>query len=310
MSILGEIAKKPERILPGLASRIVSHCDISDENAVKLLYFANFRKKMSFEEPHTFNEKIQWLKVNDHNPIYPTLVDKLSVKEWVANRIGEKYIVPTYGIWDSFDDITFQDLPMRFVLKTNHDSGGIVICRDKSMFNADSARRVINRSLSADYSMGGREWPYKKVDRKVFAEKFIEGETVENREGIIDYKFYCFDGVPKFLYVSHGLECHDDARMVFLDLEWRYMGFKRPDYREFETVPAKPPCFSEMIEIAQTLSAGRTFVRVDLFQDKGATLFSELTLYPCSGLMAFEPAEWDLRCGQMLDLSAVKNDTL
>ena len=284
---------------------------VSDKTYLKLRYKACIGKKLNLDNPQTFNEKLQWLKIHDRNPIYTTMVDKYAAKKYVSDIIGEKYIIPTLGVWDKFDDIDFDSLPNQFVLKCTHDSGGLVICRDKSKLDKKSAKKKIEKSLKRDYYLSSREWPYKNVPRRIIAEKFMTSinntcETVSC--GLTDYKFYCFSGEPKFLYVSQGLENHATASISFLNLNWSFAPYKRSDFKPFDELPQKPQGFDEMIEISKKLSQGHDFLRVDLYQIGNQVYFSELTFSPCAGFMPFLDSAHDLEIGNMLTLSS-KGDT-
>lgn len=229
------------------------------------------------------------------------MVDKYAAKEYVASIIGEEHIIPTLGVWNSFDEIDFSTLPNRFVLKVTHDSGGLVICRDKEQLDIDIAKKKINKALKNDYYVGSREWPYKDVPRRIMAEQFMTNGDLDN--GLIDYKFYCFNGEPRFLYMSEGLENHSTARISFLTLDWKFAEFGRSDYKPFAELPEKPDKFDEMLEIAEVLARNvKNFIRVDLYEIKGNVYFSELTFSPCSGMMPFQPEEWDKKLGDMLVL--------
>ena len=289
---------QPLSLMDALIRRLAAIPVLSDEVAIKLMYKSFFHAVPDLKIPVTFNEKLQWLKLHDRNPLYTMLVDKVEVKLWVAGQIGWEHVVPTFGVWDSFDQIDFDALPERFVLKCSHDSGGLVICRDRSKFDVDAARKKIGRSLSRNFFWGGREWPYKNVRPRILGEKYLN----PGLSGMIDYKLYCFEGEPKFLYVSQGLDDHSTARISFLNLDWTLAPFSRGDYAHFEELPMKPACFDRMVEFARTLSAGIPFVRVDFYDVGGVPVFSEMTFHPCSGFMPFNPREWDLRIGNMLSL--------
>lgn len=280
---------------------------IPDKLFLQLFYYKTFKKKLNLKNPRTFSEKLQWLKLYDRNPEYIKLVDKQEVKKIVSDIIGEKYIIPTLGVWDNFQDINFDNLPNKFVLKCTHDSGGIVVVRNKEELDLENAKKVIEDSLNRNYFYICREWPYKNVKPRVIAEKFMSNESKmlngENLpEGLIDYKFYCFDGKPEFLYVSKGMENHETARVSFLNIDWTFANFKRNDYMSFEKLPNKPSKYDEMIEIATCLSKGFKFIRVDLYEIDNEIYFSELTLYPCGGFQPFEPDKYDLELGNLLEL--------
>lgn len=259
--------------------------------------------KIDILNPKTFNEKIQWMKLYYHNPILTKFVDKYEAKFLVADKIGQEHIIPTLGVWDSFDDIDFSTLPEKFVLKTTHGGGslGVVVCTDKSSFDMQAAKSKLNASLKSDYYQY-REWAYKNVKRRIIAEKFMSDDSENNKNGISDYKFYCFNGVPKFLYMSQGLEVHETARISFLTMDWQFAPFRRIDFAPFEQLPAKPRTFDQMIEVCKKLSSGLPFVRVDLYEIDQQVYFSEMTFYPCNGSMPFYPQEWDLKTGEMFEL--------
>ena len=454
MKGVSKFLSNPRILFPHLGARGFFH-GVDDETYLKKCFKAYMGYELDLENPRTFNEKLQWLKLNDRNPLYTTLVDKAEVKPWVAERIGWEHVVPTFGVWDSFDDIDFGNLPDRFVLKCTHDSGGLVICRDRATFDYGAAKKKIDSSLARNFFWSGREWPYKDVRPRILAEqyldpaesgdladyklfRFTDGRKVtlvcEDRElgagmsetfftdswealtisesghptnpghpepehfaemkalcdqlaeglpfcrvdfyessrgllfgemtlypnagferfdpasvdaewgewielpqrvgggvlvmsddrlvwirpasisesrdsgqavqGMTDYKFYCFDGEPGFLYVSQGLEDHETARISFLSLDWDFMPFRRGDYRPFEELPPKPSHLDEMVDIARELSRGVPFVRVDLFEYGGGVLFSEMTFHPCSGFMPISPGSADEKMGARLCLPA------
>lgn len=190
-------------------------------------------------------------------------------------------------------------MPDKFVLKTTHDSGTIAICKNRESFDLGLEKVKFETALKNNFYLYSREWPYKNVHPRIIAEEYMEDDK---GEGLKDYKFYCFNGVPKYLYVSQGLDNHKTARVSFITMDWKKAPFGRADYREFETIPQKPQKFDEMINIAKKLSKGRPFLRVDLYEINGNVYFSELTLFPCGGLMPFVPSEWDRELGDMIEL--------
>lgn len=272
---------------------------------LKLRYYETFHRRLNLRDPRTFNEKLQWLKLYDRNTIYTTMVDKYNAKKYVADIIGEEYIIPTLGVWEKFTDIDFDSLPNQFVLKCTHDSGGLIICKDKATLDISSARNKIERSLKKNYFWHGREWAYKNVNPHIIAEQYMENDS---GNGLIDFKFYCFNGVPKFLYVSKGLDNHATASISFVNLDWSFSPYERSDYKSINELPQKPSCFEEMIEISKKLSAGIPFLRVDLYQINNHVYFSELTFSPGSGFMPFKNPKHDIEIGNMLQLNADKNN--
>lgn len=274
---------------------------IPDKMYLKARYkIASGGEKLDLKNPQTFNHKLQWLKVNDRKSIYTTMVDKYEAKKYVSERIGSEYIVENYGVWDKFDEIDFDSLPDQFVLKCTHDSGGLVVCRNKDELDMDKARSKIDRSMKFNYYWSGREWPYKNVKPRIIAEKYLS--DFDGDGGITDYKFYCFSGEPKFLYVSRGLEDHSTARISFLTLDWQFAPYERSDYKPFEELPPKPQNYELMLEMCRKLSKDCPFLRVDLYECSGQVYFSELTFFPCGGVMPFKDKSHDKIIGEYLDL--------
>lgn len=275
---------------------------MSDEKYLKMIFKDNMGYPLDLENPKTFNEKLQWLKLYDRKPVYTTMVDKYEAKKYVADIIGEEYIIPTLGVWDSFDDIDFDKLPEQFVLKCTHDSGGLVICRDKSKLDMEHARKKIERCLKRNYYWSSREWPYKDVKPRILAEVYMEDENVA--AGLTDYKFFCFNGKPEMLYVSQGLEDHATASISFYDMEGKDMPFHRSDYKPIEGKFVLPSNFDQMKETAEKMAkaVGSPFVRIDLYSVCGQMYFSEVTFSPCSGMLPFSPKEWDEKIGSWIRL--------
>ncbi len=265
-----------------------------------------FKRKMGYDldidHPKTFNEKLQWLKLHDRNPVYTQMVDKYAVKEYIAKKIGEEYVIPTLGVYDTFDEIAIEKLPNQFVLKCTHDSGSIVICRDKKNFDMIKARDILQNRLKRNLYWMGREWPYKNVKPKIIAEMLMKDEAMEY---LIDYKFYCFYGEPRFLYVSAGLEDHATARISFYNLDLTEADFQRSDFKQFDQIPKIPTHYQEMIDVSRKLSKGIPFVRIDLYEINEQVYFSEFTFTPAAGWMPLESYEWDLALGELLDLSSM-----
>lgn len=272
---------------------------MDDKRYLKFLYLCFLGKKLDIDNPKTFNEKLQWLKLYDRRPEYTTMVDKYEAKKYVSSIIGDEYIIPTLGVYDSFDEIDFDSLPNQFVLKCTHDSGGLVVCTDKSKLDLKSAKNKINKCLKRNYYYQCREWPYKDIKPRIIVEKYMDNNS---NDGLIDYKFYCFDGEVKCLYVSQGLEDHSTARISFLTPDWQFAPYKRIDFKGFETLPQKPKHYDKMLEIAQQLSAGHCFLRVDLYETNNQIYFSELTFSPCAGMMPFDNPKWDKIFGDWLTL--------
>lgn len=272
---------------------------VPDKLYLKEFFFCRMGKRLDLKHPKTFNEKLQWLKLYDRKPAYTVMVDKYEAKQYVAEQIGDEYIIPVVGgPWESVEEIDFNKLPSNFVLKCTHDSGGLVVCKNKNMLDVEAVKTVLNHSMNNDYYLHGREWPYKNVPRKIFAEKYMEDQNGQ----MIDYKFYCFNGKPAFLYVSKGMENHRTAQVSFVTLDWKMADFGRSDYAPLDVLPPKPRKFDEMIDIAKKLSKSIPFLRVDLYEIDGKIYFGELTFSPCGGFMPFEPRNADEEVGKLLDL--------
>lgn len=268
-----------------------------DKLYLKLLFWLKMGEVLNLRHPKSYNEKLQWLKIYDRNPLYTTLVDKYTVKKWVADKIGEEYIIPTLGVWKNADEIDFDKLPNRFVLKTTNGGGGdVVICKDKSMFDIVKARKHLNKGLKKNIYNDFREWPYKNVSPRIIAEKYLEDESDELK----DYKFFCFDGMVKCLQVDYD-RFVDHHRNMY-DTDWNLLPFtiKYPS-KEGVVIP-KPQGFEAMLKIASILSKEIPHVRVDLYNIYGKVYFGELTFYHGSGLKKFTPKEWDYKFGEWLQL--------
>lgn len=306
ISTIKKILKNPKMFLRIIFSKRFFNI-LDDETYLKIKWKLNMGNELNLVEPQTFNEKLQWLKIHDRKPYYSQLVDKYEAKVWAGKIIGEEYIVPNLGVWDTFDEIEFEKLPKQFVLKCTHDSGGLIICRDKNKLDINQARKVVEKSYKRNFYWSGREWPYKNVKPRIIAEKFMsDGRTEEM--GLTDFKFFCFNGKPEFIYISHGLENHDLAGISFYDLKGNKLPFKRMDYKEIpgEQFPL-PNDFDEMVNIAEKLAieVRNPFVRVDLYEIEGNIYFSEITFFPCSGFIPFDPCSVDKELGKLIDLTPV-----
>lgn len=278
---------------------------LSNQSYIKLKYYFKFKKRLDLKNPKTFNEKLQWIKLHDKKDIYTTMVDKYEAKKYVSSIIGEEYIIPTIGGYNSFEEIPFEKLPKQFVIKCTHDSGGLVICKDKSKLDIKSARKKIKKSLKRNYYYSGREWPYKNVKPRIIVEHYMEDK---NDKYMKDYKFFCFDGKPELMYLSEGLEDHKSAGISFYDMDFNLVDCKRKDYRQLSYVPKKPKNFELMKKLSAELSKNIPHVRVDWYEINGKLYFGELTFFTCSGFIPFEDEKWDYKLGELIDLTKVKKD--
>ena len=271
---------------------------MTDEQYLKMLYKSVMHKELNLSNPRTFNEKLQWLKIHDKNPAYTEFVDKIAAKKKVGSIIGVEHIVKTYAIWDTAEQIDLSVLPQKVVLKCNHDQGSVMLIKNTQEQDLDSIKKNYKQRLRHSPFNGTREYAYKGIVPKVFAEEFLD-------DRIIDYKFYCFNGEPKFLYCGQGLTIDHSLKIDFFDMDWEVMPFYRTDYHRLGQIE-KPKQFEKMKEIAHTLSRGVPFVRIDLFEVDGDVYFSEFTLCPASGFMPFEPEEYDEIVGNWLNLDGIK----
>ena len=296
MRPLSLFLKHPYEILVSVVLRIKRF--VPDELYLKIIFKSqiNAGYKLNLKNPQTFNEKCQWMKLYNHNPLYTTLVDKVNVKRYVADKIGEEYVIPIIGVWDRVDDIKWEELPNKFVLKCSHDSGGIVICKDKSFLDIDAAKKKLEKSLNYNYYWEGREWPYKNVPRRVFAETYMEDKFGELR----DYKFLCFGGVPKILYIATERQKHA-TKFDFFDENFNHLPFTNA-HPNAEVMPQKPESFELMKELASKLSEGIPFVRVDFYEVNGKVYFGEMTFFHMGGMKPFDPKEWDYKLGSLITL--------
>lgn len=274
---------------------------MSDKSFLKLLYWDKFKKSLDFNNPKTFNEKLQWLKLYDRNPLYTQLVDKYLVKDFVASIIGDEHIIPTLGVWEHFDRIDFDSLPEQFVLKCTHDSGGIVIVKDKATFDRKSAKKKIESSLARNFYYLGREWPYKNVKPRIIAENYIEDGVSDELK---DFKIMCFGGKVRCSFVCSDRSSKDGLKVTFYDTDWNRMPFIRHYPSSKESIE-KPLHYNEMVQMAEKLAKGIPFVRVDFYEVLGKIYFGELTFYPGSGLEEFIPSEWDGILGEWIPLEKI-----
>ncbi|WP_278682169.1 ATP-grasp fold amidoligase family protein [Anaerococcus vaginalis] len=272
---------------------------MDDKKFIEKMFKATMDYPLNLENPKSFNEKLQWLKLYDRNPLYTKLVDKYKVREYISEKIGEGYLIPLLGVWDDPEDIDFDSLPNKFVLKCNHNSGlGMCICTDKSKIDIKKVKNELKSGLAQNYYLNGREWPYKNVSRKIICEKYMTDETGKN---LRDYKFYCFDGKPKIVGIYQDRNSDKETTGDFFDMnfEWVDLRFGMPNALN---KPQKPQKFQEMIKIAEILSEGMPEVRVDLYISNNKIYFGELTFFDGGGFDKIEPLEWDYKLGSWIKL--------
>lgn len=275
---------------------------MNDRSYLSLIYWANFGSKIDWNAPKTFNEKLQWLKIHDHNPVYPIIADKLKMKEWVSDIIGPGYTIPNLGVWNNPEEIDFDSLPNQFVLKWNHDSGSIVVCKNKEAFDREKA---INKLKYGDRVNGfwyGREWPYSQIHPKVFAEVYMEDEKTKE---LRDYKIFTFDGKAKLLLVASERQKEGvDTKFDFFDLNLNHIAM-RNQHENAKITPEPPSQFQLMKKIAERVSQGFAHLRVDFYEVNEKVYIGELTLYHGSGFMTFAPEKWYDILGDWIKLPGI-----
>lgn len=277
---------------------------LSDELYIKWLYYLECGHKLNLANPKRYNEKLQWLKLYYRAPLWTQMVDKYRVKKLVSKRVGGEYVAPVLGVWERAEDIEWDKLPNQFVLKTNHDSGnnGVFICKDKSKIEKEKWIQKINASLRRDTSIPGREWPYRDVKRCVFAEQYLEDATGELR----DYKFFCFDGVVKYLFIATERQSGGEVKFDYFDADFNHLDIVQ-HHPMSEKPIEKPALFDEMKSLAAKLSEGLPEVRVDLYEVNGRIYFGEYTFFHHGGMVPFHPDKWDFVWGEQIHLPEANN---
>lgn len=275
---------------------------IPDKIYLEIRYFLFFKKHLNLKNPQTFNEKLQWLKLYNQKSEYIKMVDKYEVRKYITEIIGEEYLIPCKGIWNTINEIDFDKLPNQFVLKSTHDSGSVIICKDKAKLNIAETKRKLQKSLNSNQYWYGREWPYKNVKGRIICEEYMSDES---KTCLIDYKFYCFSGKPRYCQVIKDRNAQETVD--FYDNYWKLMeftGLHIPAYPHSKITLKKPEQYESMIEIAGKLSKNLPFIRVDLYLIRNRIYFGELTFYPLAGFGAFTPPEWNDIMGNFIKLPA------
>jgi len=293
-----------KRVVLGLERRGLLNW-LPDKQYLELMYSAAMGKKLNLKKPQTFNEKLQWLKLYNRKPEYSIMVDKYLVREYIKDKIGEEYLIPLLGVWDNPDDIDFDALPKRFVLKCNHNSGkGMYICKDKSLMNEDQVVSDLRAGLNQNYYLRGREWPYKNVKPRILAETYMEDKILGE---LRDYKFFCFGGKVKCFKIDY--DRFSEHRANYYTPRGELLKFGEavfpPNFEREISFPAK---LEKMIELAEKLSLDHPFLRVDFYEVNDRIFFGELTFFPASGFGSFVPEEWDLILGEWINLPEGKKE--
>ena len=275
---------------------------LSDKTYLKLKWKNVMDYHLNLDTTITFNEKLQWLKLNDRKPIYNQMVDKYEAKLYVAEKLGKQFIIPTLGVWNDIEEIDWDSLPERFVLKCTHDSGGLVICKDKAKLNIEKTKKILKQSFRFNFYMAGREWPYKDVPRRIIAEKYMEDSS--NQE-LSDFKIHCFNGTPKVILVCRDRFSKTGLTEDFYDTQWNHLEIRRLEHPNTEVPIEKPEELDMMLDYAKKLSYGIPFLRVDFYIVNHKIYFGELTFYPATGMSPFIPHKWDEIFGSWIILPKI-----
>lgn len=300
MLSLFNFIKEPQRIILGL----LDHCWFlfSDKASIKIQYRVKMGRRVNLKNPQRFSEKLQWLKLYDRKPEYTTMVDKIAVKDYVASIIGDQYIIPTLGIWHHFDEIDFDSLPDKFVLKTNHGGGGssVIVCKNKAKLNRDRAKSILEKSLKSNLYNKNREWPYKNVKPMILAEQLLEDN---GEHGLMDYKVFCCNGEPRMVKVNYDKAT--DYHVCWYDLDWNKIeGTTIYDPVDKNVDIEKPKELDSLLELARKLSKDVSYLRVDFYCTNGNLKFGELTFFPGGGFERFNPESFDEEIGSWIKLPA------
>lgn len=266
-----------------------------DKWYLQVMWLNNMGYKIDLKHPKTYNEKLQWLKLYDRNSLYTTLVDKYRVKQWVADKIGEEYVIPTLAVYQSVDEIDLNKLPNQFVLKCNHDSGSFVICRDKKHFDLEAAKRKLDKGFKTNFYKIAREWPYKNVKRCIIAEQYLEDKTFGD---LVNYKFICINGKPEIMYITVK---NDDIWENFYDMDFKQIDFTHGRH-VYKHPIEKPQMFEKMKHVASQLAADVPNVRIDFYVVENKLYFSEYTFYDWGGFAQIQPNKWDEQLGNIMQL--------
>ena len=272
---------------------------VSDETYIKTIYRYIFGKKLNLEQPETYNEKLQWLKLYDRNPKYADLVDKYEVKQIVKEKVGEACLIPTIGVWERFEDIDFSIFPKAFVLKCTHDSGSVVICKDIATFDKQAAEKKLTHALKRNYFFKSREYPYLNVKPRIIAESYMEDLGTEQ---LYDYKIFCFNGKAEYLFIATDRHLDGPTNFDYFDRDFNRLPIRQAYHPNSNYTFEKPKCYDEMLQMAEKLSEGIPQVRVDFYVVNEQLYFGELTFFHHGGFAPFIPEETDALWGAKITL--------
>jgi hypothetical protein len=297
-SIIKKLATYPEKIMYGL-ERMGLLDWLSDEKYIRLTYRLAFGRKLDLDNPKAFTEKLNWYKLYYHDPLMQKCADKYDVRDYVASTVGEQYLNECLGIWNNVDEIDFEALPNQFVLKPTNGSGDVVICNDKTTLNWEQAKKTLVQNSKRHFSSKTKEWAYYGLPYRIIGERLIKSSD-ENQ--IKDYKFFCFGGIPKFLFVGseRGTE---HLKFDFFDTDWNWLPVTNA--HEHNPKLKRPEHFEEMLDVAAKLSKPFPHARIDLYEEEGKVFFGEITFYHFGGFTRFEPDEWDFKFGEYFEIKKI-----
>lgn len=292
------------KIMGAIATKVIDLGErfIPDKIYLGYLYSKKFGRKINWENPVSYNEKLQWLKIYDRNPLYTQLADKAESKKYVEKKVGGAYVIKTFGVYKTFADIDFSQLPDQFVLKTTHSSGAVIVVRDKSGFDKWEADRILSESLKHNLFWAGREWVYKNIPPRIIAEEFLCDD--KNEQDIVrNYKFFCFGGKPYIYYISVGMPHTESMRGQYFNMDDEEINISNPYLPRYEGIIDIPDAINDMKKLCGKLSAGIPHVRIDCYYVNHKIYVGEFTFYPDSGLAVYEPEAFDIELGKKIDLS-------
>lgn len=302
MNKISKAIKNPNLVITHLCRHWPFYL-VSDEFYLKRFFKAHQGYKLNLDNPKTYNEKLQWLKLHDRKDIYTILSDKYLVRNYVKEKIGEQYLLPLLGVWENTGEIDFNNLPEQFVLKCNHDSGSVAICKDKNSFCAKKELKKLSKAVKKNYYWKSREYNYYHIERKIIAEKYIADEGTEE---LTDYKLFCFNGKVCFTQIDTGRFSNHIRN--FYDENWKFINVSYGCKNDPNNIMPVPECYEEMKRLAEILSEGMPHVRVDFYYTNGHIYFGELTFHHGGGVMMIEPKEYDFKWGNLIDIEQIKKD--
>lgn len=270
---------------------------LSDSLFIKIKYYLSFNQLPKLSEPKLFTEKLQWLKLNDRNMLYTICADKIEAKKYVKSIIGDKYLIPTEKVLNALEELTLTSIPLHpSILKTSHDSGGAIILTDPAKIDLDNIKKRLNQKLSRNFYYEHREWEYKNIVPRIIIEPLLKDNS--GNQLLNDYKIHCFHGKPHFIQTIFDRQ--EGVKEDWFDVEWNPLDMWY--FSSMKRKPVKPSNLKEMLHVAEKLSKEFPYVRIDLYEIDGKTLFGEFTFRPYGGFMKWNDPKWDKCLGELIEL--------